>query len=206
MDNIQSINLLYDAILEVLGSNRKPSKRLVAPLRELNFDVKKSDVNKALYTMLKNKRVIKYDGTPPMWQNADIKEPEPDVRTGERMYVMIDVANSPCFEEASKYASEAVRIHAIAPLEYNGYKGSEVGYTYFNQLKTKSTGAVAISFCKHMTQICKLQEINSTGKPIDISFLVVSKDKTMATVAEIVASEYSEVLTNGWDDLRLHLE
>lgn len=177
----------------------------------------KSNVNKLLYAMEKERLVAKIDGTPPRWfkqiirVNVEENVHSPKItskksKSQEWTYVYIDVDNSPCLKEAMPYAKGKTILVSYASPAYNHYIPEVSENVIFKRLSANMNdqkNAADVLFCMHMSKTC----IEKSGDKL--TFLIVSKDKLLLTCGKMHAENFGIEyipLTDGWNDLKMYLE
>lgn len=211
----KELNIL---VLDILGKSKTPipTNHIVKELNDKN--VKKSDVNKILYALEKQKQVVKIEGIPPLWfiDSKDLHvEKKQDVleENKPKTFIFIDCDNSPCLREASYYVDDNSKtcIYALASPQYNNFVPESHKNITFQKLMEDEVRPSIIS-CMFGAKIAEIFYQKEIGKYL--KFIIVSKDKVAHTISYVYENCYNKsnynhefiVIDNGWEGLRIHLE
>jgi len=159
-------------------------------------------VKSTLAVLLKQERVEKRNGSPNLWRKSQIRRP---IIT----HVFIDVDNSPCLKEAvEELENEDTKLWAYASPAYNHYvPGQTIDSVHFEKLSPANglmSSAADAMFGMKMTELCMHAALFSRR----LVFIVVSKDKILATMAKLHAQIYPEIVikhtivVDGWNGLK----
>ena len=165
-------------------------------------------LNKLLYAMVSSGKVKRIESTPPRWHSTSKRAKTSGENKGKRepkTIVLIDVDNSPCLKQAEPYAKESVYVYAYASPAYNHYHPQSTRNLVYQKLSENYPSAADVLFCMKMTEIC----MTEASPKENLEFVIVSKDKILATMAAMHKQKYGvayTMVTNSWVGLRHHLE
>lgn len=190
--------LLETIDMFIQGSARTPKIRKLLHTRGIEF--KKQDVSHLLYK-LRDEGVLANDGgVPPAWWRIEDDEEEQG-----RTYVIVDCDNRQhCFKNAARYASKELRVVGFANPTYNFWFPDEKQDKYCKLFSVKESlkNSSRYQMCLFISDKCHKHDNPCT-------FIIVSGDKSVKTIATITSKRYdcTVIALNGdWEDLKLEIE
>jgi hypothetical protein len=196
---------------ELLTSSPKSARDFMRALKSdgsMSEDGKKKAVNSALYKLLKDKKVVKTDSTPPMWFVPKVEKTPPssgDESSEELLtLIFIDISNSPCHTEALKYVGSTVKFYLYANPTYSGHipnDDANISTTIVPEDTLISTELIV----RATTSACAAKAVNRSAR-----ILIVSTANALNGLDRMLTITNSdldvEIIKNGWEGLKLHLE
>ena len=143
----------------------------------------KKDINRILYSMLKNKQIEKLDGTPPRWRLSD------STATLKHTYVFIDLGSaSSALNTVSDdmYNRDTIHIHAYAGRGYAG-RGVQPGLADHINVEVIQTGLARETSTIMIASIIKILSENQ-AKHTDV--VIVTRDKSLLSLKWIITEHY----------------
>jgi len=207
MDKTQKI------VRNSLTTEWQSSRQLVKLIDSPN--IKKKQVNSALYKMFSRGEVRRQETQPPMWKRCDqadqkSSDDDDDDDDNERdlFHVFIDGDNSACLDKAAKYADK-VRLYCAVSPQYNHYVPKEDEEITFKRVESTAKSAADVQLGVWMTQTCEsYTKAGNLDEPLTL--LIVSKDNLCVTFGFILAEQYKhvkyEMIRDSWQGLREWLE
>jgi len=197
--------------IESFSHNTATTPEIRQSLRNQDLKFTKRDLNKLLYRMKQDGELESNNRVPPYWRvikhndnNNDeiiIEDSEEETRT----YVLIDCDSRPhCFKNAANCATKDLRIVGFCNPTYNFWK-PKTGKTIYCKLlaaEQNMKNSSKFAMCLFIADKCHKHKS-------DIEFIVVSADKSIHTLAQVVHNRYHCIITatNGvWENLKFDLE
>lgn len=209
-------NQAVDACLDVLSKSLVPltSKHILREAKKarlLDQDEKNPTVNKALYSLLKQQKVVKHEATPPLWELVRIDptnraESDEESSTESMTYILVDVANCPYLAQLEPYAAANVQILAIATHEYaNHVPTADYDNLIFKRLDEHSNRSrVGVEFAVWLTEKLARRPRGDTN----VTVILVSKSASVWELSKVIFDVFDIrcSLINDWEGLRELIE
>lgn len=199
-------NAVEHSILKHLDSTPRSAKEILRELKAGGLKATKRDVNSTLYRMLKEGTVAKTNDEKPLWTKigAELVKKEESSEEDVNTAVFIDISNSPCHIEAARFASRHCAIYIFAQNAYGGELPAHRAYVHSQRLAPNHTISTAI-IVRATTFVCAMQQLKQPSR-----IIVVSKSNAFDGLKEAltITSQLCEVeiVREGWDELKMHLE
>lgn len=202
---------LTEQIQALLSDSPKSARDFLRALKgngSMSDEGKKKAVNSILYKLKKEGKAVATDSTPPLWtrpKTAKSNSGSEDESSEEEITaVFIDVTNSPCHENAIKYAKKDTPVYIVVNHEYPA--ALPPSSQFVNVMKCAESVNVASQVLITLTAFaCAMQVVKRPTK-----ILIVSLSNAFNGVDDMLKiaapNVKVELIKDGWEGLRLHLE
>jgi hypothetical protein len=195
----------------LLSDSPKSARDFLRSLKKdglMSEEGKKKAVNSALYKLKKEGKAVATDSTPPLWTRAKTgtspSGSEDESSEEEITAVFIDVTNSPCHGEAIKYAKKDTPVYIVANHEYPAALPSSSSFVSVKKC-AEGVHVMAQLLITATAFACTMQALKRPTKMLIVSLsnMVNSVDDMLKVATPNVKVE---IIKDGWEGLRLHLE
>ena len=195
----------------LLSDSPKSARDFLRTLKgsgSMSEEGKKKAVNSALYKLKKEGKAVSTDSTPPLWTRPKAAKSnsgsEDESSEEEITAVFIDILVFFCHENAIKYAKKDIPIYIVTNYEYPGLLPASSQFVHVD----KCPEGVHVSTQLIVTATafaCAMQAIKRPAKILIVSLSnAINGLDTILKIA--VPTVKVEIIKDGWEGLRLHLE
>lgn len=202
---------IIDAVEKLLSQAPKSARDFLRALKTdgtMSEEGKKKAINSALYALLKAGKAEKIDSTPPLWTKpkplATSSGSEDESSEDAITAVFIDITNSPCHENAAKYANKNVPIYVFVNFKHPVEVPQSSQFVSVNA--TSLDDHVSSEMLVRMTTFaCAVGHVNRSAKIVAVS--TASALNGLERMLKVANPKIEvEVVKDGWESLKLLLE